>query len=155
MDSRKKQYSSYSVSLSFDSKSTMAIKNESRRLEGICGNFYLSDHSVPVHLTLGIFHCPEPELDKLKKVFDDFTKDFLRDQCQDCHRMILNFTGPDTFKNKVIFLKACQSPWLELLNRRLHNAMLKYFSPGANRNYLPENWYPHVALAVKLTPPSI
>ena len=26
-----------------------------------------------------------------------------------------------------------------------------HFAPGDNRNYLPENWVPHVALAVKLT----
>ena len=59
---------------------------------------------------------------------------------------------PDySFLDKVIFIKPEVDEKLARLNKLLHEKFLPHFEPGDNRNYLPENWYPHIALGVKLS----
>ena len=51
----------------------------------------------------------------------------------------------------MIFIKPEVDENLTSLNKLLHDKNLPQFEPADNRNYLPENWYPHIALGVKLT----
>lgn len=41
---------------------------------------------------------------------------------------------------------------LKTLNEILHQKFFPLFEAGSNKNYLPERWLPHAALAVKLRP---
>lgn len=147
-------YSTYAVSLCFDDGAAQSVKAVQERLAQICGNNFLIEHSVPPHVTLGVFHAEPGALSALQNAFAGFAKsarDVLGGQGLD-----LEFGGADCFLNKVLFLALKKdSPSLacvKRLNEILHQKFLPLFEAGDNRNYLPERWLPHAALAVKLTP---
>lgn len=142
---KEKDYETYAVTLYFDEKSTAKIKNAIKELSGISGNFFMTENEVPPHLTLGMFHCKKEDLERLEEVFKVFS-----DKIEKAFPVY--FSGVDTFKEKVLFLrlKAEAYKHLLLLNEILHSTFLPYFEAGGNKNYLPENWLPHVALLEKL-----
>ena len=149
------KHSTYAVSLCFDDGAAQSVKAVQERLAQICGNNFLIEHSVPPHVTLGAFHAEPDALPKLQKAFDDFAmsaRDVLGGKGLD-----LEFDGADCFLNKVLFLavkKDSQSfACVKRLNEILHQKFLPLFEAGDNKNYLPERWIPHAALAVKLAPP--
>ena len=148
-------YSTYAVSLCFDDAAAQSVKAVQERLAQICGNSFLIEHSVPPHVTLGVFHAEPGALSVLQNAFDGFAKsarDVLGGKGLD-----LEFGGADCFLNKVLFLAVKKdSPSLacvKRLNEILHQKFLPLFEAGDNKNYLPERWIPHAALAVKLAPP--
>ena len=147
-------YSTYAVSLCFDDAAAQSVKAVQEHLAQICANNFLIEHSVPPHVTLGVFHAEPGALSVLQNAFDDFAKsarDVLGGQGLD-----LEFDGADSFLDKVLFLalkKDSQSfACVKRLNEIIHQKFLPLFEAGDNRNYLPERWLPHAALAVKLTP---
>lgn len=148
------KHSTYAVSLCFEDGAAQSVKAVQECLAQICGNNFLIEHSVPPHVTLGVFHAEPGALSALQNAFDDFAmsaRDVLGDKGLD-----LEFGGADCFLDKVVFLAAKKdSPsfaYLKTLNEILHQKFLPLFEAGDNRNYLPERWLPHAALAVKLSP---
>ena len=148
------KHSTYTVSLCFDGGAAQRLVDAQKRLAQICGNNFLIEHSVPPHVTLGAFHAEPGALPGLQKAFDGFataSRDVLGGQGLD-----LEFGGTDSFLDKVVFLAAKKdSPSflsLKTLNEILRQKFLPLFEAGSNKNYLPERWLPHAALAVKLRP---
>ena len=148
------KHSTYAVSLCFDDAAAQSVKAVQARLAQICGNNFLIEHSVPPHVTLGVFHAEPGALSALQNAFDGFAKsarNVLGGKGLD-----LEFDGTDCFLNKVLFLavKKDSSSFacVKRLNEILHQKFLPLFEAGDNRNYLPERWLPHAALAVKLRP---
>lgn len=135
----------YAVSLYFDKKSSAEVLSCVRRVAEACGNFYMTEHEVPPHLTLGIFHASDGEVDKLKALFKEFAAAAGK-------AFQIEFDGVDSFLDKVAFLRIAEASRARLieLNTMLHKLFLASFEAGGNQNYLPQNWLPHVALAVKL-----
>ena len=147
-------HSTYAVSLCFDDAAAHSVKAVQERLAQICGNNFLIEHSVPPHVTLGVFHAEPGALSALQNAFDDFAmsaRDVLGGKGLD-----LEFGGTDSFLDKVLFLALKKdSPsfaCVKRLNEILHQKFLPLVEAGDNRHYLPERWLPHAALAVKLTP---
>lgn len=143
-------YSTYAVTLYFDDRDSAAISNLTERLAQVIVNDYMIANNVPPHLTLGMFHVEDDDLQKLDKVFSTFVET----ACKEVFaggQLELPFVGLDSFLDKVLFLKPAENEKLVSLNKLLHQMFVPHFAPGDNRNYLPENWVPHVALAVKLT----
>lgn len=140
----------YAITLYFDPATTNSIRTLTRDLAAITKNDYMIENSVPPHLTLGMFHAEDSKLENLKSLFSDFVNIVKADSEE--NDFPLSFAGPDNFLDKVIFLKPTDDcrPLLAHLNKLLHKLFLPAFEPADNRNYLPENWVPHVALAVKL-----
>ncbi|MBR4322005.1 2'-5' RNA ligase family protein [Treponema sp.] len=137
----------YSVSLILDNSSAEKILSAQKELARITQNDNLAKNPPPPHITLGFFHAKDEDFPKLKELFEEFSK-------SSGLAFDIDFGQPDSFLNKVIFLPVKKdSPSLvrlKSLNLALHEK-LSVFEAGANRNYLPENFFPHVALAVKLT----
>ena len=145
--SRKAARSTYAVSLCFDDFSADEIFALEKALAVAVGNDYLVKNAVPPHLTLGMFHVAEGDEAKVREAFEDFAKSV-------GHSFSLDFGGFDSFLEKVIFLLVKDgSPSFSRvkgLNSKLHEIFFA-FKPGGNKNYLPERFLPHVALAVKLS----
>ena len=93
-----------------------------------------------------MFHAGENDLPLLKKTFAEFA-----DKAA-VSGTAFSFAGVNSFCDKVIFLYPAEkaAAYFKELNSILHEMFLPYFKAGGNRNYLPCNWCPHVALAVKL-----
>ena len=141
-------FSTYALSLCFDKPSCERIRALVSELAQATGNDYLIKNDAPAHLTLGMFHVADENVPALRSAAADFAKEIGRS-------FSLSFGGTDSFLDKVIFLslKKDSASFLRLkeLNAALHQTLLPQFEPGGNRNYLPESFFPHVALAVKLT----
>ena len=140
----------YAITLYFDDKTTKQIRTLTSDLAAITSNDYMIANSVPPHLTLGMFHADDSELEKLEALFGEFVR-AVQNEFKE-RDFPITFAGPDNFLDKVIFLKpedTCRNN-LYHLNEQLHQIFLPHFEPADNRNYLPENWVPHVALGVKL-----
>ena len=137
----------YSVSLILDNSSAEKILSAQKELARITQNDNLAKNPPPPHITLGFFHAKDEDFPKLKELFEEFSNS--AGQAFD-----IDFGQPDSFLDKVIFLSVKKdSPALtrlKELNSTLHEKF-KVFEPGGNRNYTPERFFPHTALAVKLT----
>ena len=143
-------FSTYAITLYFDRDSTEKIRTLTAELAGVTENDYMVRNSVPPHLTLGMFHAEDDQEEKIKGLFKDFAGLAAKDVMTD-GKLEVDFSGVESFLDKVIFIKPEKNGVLCKLNRTLHDVFLERFEPADNRNYLPENWYPHIALAVKLT----
>ena len=145
MSRKNVSHSTYAVSLYFDGESASKISCCVKETAEASENFYLTEHEVPPHMTLGVFHASDDELEKLKSLFKEFASKIGR-------TFTVGFDGADSFLGKVIFLRISEESRTHLseLNSILHDFLLPDFEAGDNRNYLPQNWMPHVALAVKL-----
>ncbi len=148
MDKHTQFFSTYSVSLYFDDASAAQLRHAAERISLVTGNNYMIQHSVPPHITLGMFHAAENNLQLLKKVLADFA-----DKAA-VFSTVFSFSGVNSFYDKVIFLYPAEeaAAHFKELNLILHEMFLPLFEAGGNHNYLPCNWYPHTALAVKLNP---
>ncbi len=141
----------YAITLYFDQATTAQIRTLTADLAAVTTNDYMIANSVPPHLTLGMFHAEDADLQKLEALFGDFgaaVKDLFA-----CRDFPIAFAGPDNFLDKVIFLKpedACRDELCHL-NELLHKLFLPHFEAADNRNYLPGNWVTHVVRGVKLT----
>ena len=141
------------VSLCFDEEGAAEIGRCVRRVSDATGNDWLVRNEAPAHLTLGMFHVAEEEIPAFTEQFLAFARDADWGGA-------LEFSGADTFLDRVIFLRLAGdgsesgSSFSRMcaLNRRLHALVLSRFESGGNRNYEPERFFPHVALAVKLSP---
>ena len=145
--SDKNDFFTYAITLYFDEDTNRAIKELTTQLTDVTGNDYMTVNDVPPHLTLGMFHASEADAGKLKRLFSDFVS-----AAQDCGSSFeIFFSGFESFLDKVIFIKPEVDVKLALLNKLLHEKFLPAFEAADNRNDLPENWYPHIALGVKLS----
>ncbi len=141
-------YSTYSVSLTFDAAFSASAASLALSLSVATGSAVPGGNAAPVHLTLGMFHVADEHIPALRSLFSEFAEGIGRGSP-------LSFSTVDAFKEKVLFLAADAESGsqqkLMALNARLHELLLPRFEPGANRNYLPGSFFPHVALAAKLT----
>lgn len=142
-DGKTTERQTYAVSLYLDDAATDAISAVIQTLSEVTGNTQLTNPAVPPHITLGMFHASEDELVRLRALFDQFAAEFSRS-------FTVSFSGTESFADKVLFLSVKKSVRLTKMNARLHELVLPQFESGGNRNYLSENWFPHVALARKL-----
>ena len=137
----------YSVSLILDDSSAEKILSAQKELARITQNDNLAKNPPPPHITLGFFHAKDEDFPKLKELFEEFANS--AGQAFD-----IDFGQPDSFLDKVIFLSvkkdSASLPRLKSLNSALHEKF-SVFEAGGNRNYTPERFFPHTALAVKLT----
>lgn len=144
----------YAISLLPDQEAAAQIRTAVQELARHSGNNFMVEHAVPPHLTLGLFHAQETDLALLQELFKEFSERargvLQKDFC-------LEFFGADNFLDKVIFLSLGnpeeakkKNPALFELNAALHKIFLERFEPGDNRNYIPANWHPHIALSVKM-----
>ena len=145
--SDKNDFSTYAITLYFDDDTTTAIRMLTARLADITGNDYMTANSVPPHLTVGMFHVNNADVGELKALFEEFVSEAREGESS----FDISFSGYESFLDKVIFIKPEVDETLERLNKLLHESFLPHFEPADNRNYLPGNWYPHIALGVKLS----
>lgn len=146
-DSQKSESRTYSVSLILDQLSAEKILSAQKELSQVTQNDHLTKNPSLPHITLGFFHATDEDFPKLKAAFEEYAKSA-------GHSFEIDFGQPDSFLDKVIFLpiKKDSSSFahLKALNATLHEKFT-VFEAGGNRNYTPERFFPHTALAVKLT----
>ena len=136
----------FAISLMLDGTSSAAVRSTKRKLADTAGA-KCSACTEP-HITLGMFHTEEERMDEVRYLFSKFTE-----ETRSAFR--IDFAGAGSFNEKVIFLSIDNSneshSEIARLNAVAHDIFLPRFKAGANRNYLPRNFFPHVALATRLS----
>ncbi len=151
MNKNENTFLTYAVTLYFDDETSGAIRGLTKELADVTGNTYMIQNDVPPHLTLGMFHVIEAGQEKLKKLFVEFVEK-ARLEILAGQDFEISFGVFEDFVGKVIFIKIEKEELLAGVNKLLHDMFVPHFEAGDNRNYLPENWYPHITLGFKLAP---
>lgn len=145
----------YAISLFFDDDSTQNLNSLINSIAEITENFYVVENRIPPHITLGMFKGTKESEEKLcefiKKMNEDFNLDFLE--------KTIALDKLDFFNNKIAVLCSSQKKdckeisFLYELNKNLHNLLLPLpdFAAACNNLYLPENYFPHCAVASGLS----
>ena len=140
-------YETYAVSLGFDDAASENIRALVDALCGATGNAVLADRAVPAHMTLGMFHAPAADEERLCAAARAFAEDVSR-------AFTVSFVRVAAFLDKVLFLSVGEGTEsfsrLSDLNARLHESFFCGVAPGGNGNYRAGRFVPHVALALKL-----
>lgn len=136
----------FAISLMLNGTSSAAVRSTQRKLAEAAG-VKCSACTEP-HITLGMFHTNEERMDEVRCLFGKFTE-----EVRSAFR--IDFAGAGSFNEKVIFLSIDNGneshSEIARLNAVAHDIFLPRFEAGANRNYLPRNFFPHVALATRLS----
>ena len=149
MNKHEQNFLTYAVTLYFDDESSERLRELTKGLADVTGNNYMIQNDVPPHLTLGMFHVNEADEDKLKKLFGEFVEK-ARTEILAGKEFMISFGVFEDFVGKVIFRKIEKDELLAGVNKLLHDIFVPHFEAGDNKNYLPENWYPHITLSFKL-----
>ena len=131
----------YAIVLYFDDVTNASINEIIKNVAIISGNNYMVEVNIPPHITIGSFLSGDySELCKgIENIVDHI------------ERGTVKFDSIKAFEPRVMFMSPINDTILEQLNELVHDQFLKNFLPADNDNYLPENWIPHCALAVRLS----
>lgn len=153
----------YAISLFFDEQSTEKLTSLIKSVAEITDNFYVVKNNIPPHITLAMFKektqpqqsvQTEQNLQKLKDYISKLNLDLKNTFSQNK----INLDNLEIFKNKNIFLHSTefttenkQNNLIFSINAKLHNNLHTNFTPASNNLYLPQNYFPHCAIATGLT----
>ena len=133
----------YAIALYFDKATADYFCNIINAIARSGGNNYMVDTKIPPHITISFF-CAEKieQIEKIKNELDNNLADFTAGD--------VIWTSLGIFVPAVIFAAPVLSEYL--LNACINaNKIVEPFSEvGDYGHYLPFNWVPHTALAVKL-----
>lgn len=135
----------YSISLFFDEEGQDYLNDLIKQVAHVTGNNYMVDNEVPPHITLGMFKTDNTHIDGLITIVEKVAKVSGEIKLRNLEAV--------TFRNKLLIIKPddCAGSLLNLLNKELHTRCLQKFSPGCNNLYIPEFFFPHIAIASGLT----
>lgn len=130
----------YAVVLYFDEKSSEKLNEGIRKISDVSNNHYMVDVRIPPHITIAAFSCEDPT--RLLKKVGDFAGQIMP--------FSVEFDRTGAFGTRVLFASPIKDEWLKKINEKVHELLLWEFEPADNENYIPQNWIPHCALAVRL-----
>ena len=130
----------YAVVLYFDAGANDAFKTIIHDMAVAASNDYMIDVNITPHITVGSF-LSDDHVEMLSRV-EEITKHL--------ERFSLTFDCIKAFEPHVLFASPIKDLNLDHANRLVHEAFLTDYIPADHNHYLPENWIPHCALAVKL-----
>lgn len=130
----------YAIILRFDSESE-------RRLNGIINaivqhgvNRYMLDTQIPPHVTIAYF-----ETETITPILD-----VLSDYCDTCKPGDVYWASLGAFAPAVLFAAPVLSEYLLNACIETNRLTAPHAAPGDHGHYLPYQWVPHTALAVRL-----
>lgn len=131
----------YLISIYFDQKSDRQIQNYINAVERVTGNTFMTDNSVPPHITIAAFETMSENT--AKRIFDSIA--------QKVGANMINWVSIGTFLPSVIYITP-------VLNEYLHNVCEVAYKEldgiegvRVDKKYAPFNWIPHATIAKKLS----
>lgn len=111
----------------------------------VTGCDYMKQSKIPPHVTVsGLVSDNEAALlQEMEKIAESMTKSFVW------------FANIGVFNPLVIYLGPVMNEFLQNTCRVVNERLLKYADVGNKGQYLPNQWVPHAAIAVKLTPAAL
>ncbi len=132
----------YAVVFYFDNTTEQRIQTLITDVAICTGNSYMTDVGIPPHLTIGMYRSDDEE--RIKSEFE---------RCADeitCGEVFWASIG--IFNPHVLFLAPVLNEYLQRSCELVNRAMSQIADVGDFGHYMPYQWVPHTAIAVKLTP---
>ena len=131
----------YAVTLEFDKESEEKIQKMIDEVSLATGCDYMKTAGIPPHVTLSVIISDNEEalLSQMEDIAGRLKKGSV------------TFANIGVFNPLVIYLGPVMNEFLLEGCKLVNESMLKYSQVGNHGNYLPNQWVPHAAVAVKLS----
>lgn len=135
----------YAVTLKFDKETEKTIQNLIDEVAKKTGCDYMKQINIPPHVTVCALVSDKEEalLVEMENIVKLINEDMIW------------FANIGVFNPLVIYLGPVLNEYLQNTCSLVNERLLKYADVGNRGQYLPNQWVPHAAIAVKLTPPAL
>lgn len=135
----------YAVTLEFDTESRDKIQWMIDEVAKVTGCDYMKRSNIPPHVTVSALVSDNESalLSEMESIVASISKDSVW------------FVNIGVFNPFVIYLGPVMNEFLQNTCRTVNDRLLKYAEVGNRGRYLPNQWVPHAAIAVKLTPDAL
>lgn len=135
----------YAVTLKFDNETENRIQELIDEVAKLTGCDYMKQTKIPPHVTVSSLVSDNEAalLSEMENIAETMNKDFVW------------FVNIGVFNPFVIYLGPVMNEFLQDTCRTVNERLLKYAEVGNGGRYLPNQWIPHAAVAVKLTPDTL
>ncbi len=135
----------YAVTLEFDKETANKIQALIDEVAEKTGCDYMKQSKIPPHVTVSALVSDNEEalISEMESIAETMKKDFIW------------FANIGVFNPFVIYLGPVMNEFLHNTCKTVNEGVLKYAEVGNRGNYLPYQWVPHAAIAVKLTPEAL
>lgn len=106
------------------------------------GNNYMIEHSIPPHITLSLFHKENDDKEQILSIFDR------NDLGLKNGTVFLASIG--IFNPSVLFIAPIVNDYLIEIHSRVNSLLKNIIDIQFDKNYLHNQWVPHISIAVKL-----
>ena len=131
----------YAVTLEFDKETENKIQELIDDVAKITGCDYMKQSKIPPHITVSarVSDNEQALVSEMESIAEAMKKDYIW------------FANIGVFNPLVIYLGPVMNEFLHSTCKTVNERLLKYADVGNRGNYLPFQWVPHAAIAVKLT----
>ena len=135
----------YAVTLEFDKETESKIYEMMKLVAGKTGCDYMMKCNIPPHVTVSAIISDQEEklIEEMEKIAKDMKKSSI------------NFANIGIFNPFVIYLGPVMNEFLQNTCKHVNEKLLQYSEVGNRSRYLPNQWVPHAAIAVKLGPDTL
>lgn len=135
----------YAVTLEFDKETENKIQEMIDEVARVTGCDYMKQSKIPPHVTVSALVSDNEEalLSEMDSIAESMTKDFIW------------FANIGIFNPFVVYLGPVMNEFLQNTCKTVNENLLKYADVGNRGRYLPNQWVPHAAIVVKLTPETL
>ena len=132
----------YAVTLEFDKETENKIQEMIDEVARATGYDYMKQSKIPPHVTVSALVSDNEAalLSEMESIAETLNKGSVF------------FASIGIFNPLVIYLGPVMNEFLQDTCRTVNERLLKYAEVGNKGQYLPNQWVPHMAIAVKLTP---
>lgn len=135
----------YAVTLEFDKETENKIQQMIDEVARVTGCDYMKQSKIPPHVTVSALVSDNEAalLLEMESIAKTLNKGFVF------------FANIGVFNPLVIYLGPVMNEFLQDTCRTVNERLLKYAEVGSRGRYMPNQWVPHTAIAVKLTPDAL
>ena len=135
----------YAVTLEFDKETENKIQEMIDEVARATGYDYMKQSKIPPHVTVSALEGDNEAalLSEMESIAETLNKGSVF------------FANIGIFNPLVIYLGPVMNEFLQDTCRTVNERLLQYASVGNRGRYLPNQWVPHTAIAVKLTPDAL
>lgn len=135
----------YAITLEFDRETKFRIQELIDEVAKVTGCDYMKQSKIPPHITVSALVSENEDALLLE----------MENIAESMKKSSICFASIGVFNPLVIYLSPIMNEFLQNTCRTVNERLLKYAEVGNKGRYLPNQWVPHAAIAVKLTPDAL
>ncbi len=135
----------YAITLEFDKETENKIQEMIDEVAKVTGCDYMKQSKIPPHVTVSALVSDNESalVTEMEMIAEELNAGAIW------------FANIGVFNPLVIYLGPVMNEFLQDTCRTVNERLLKYAEVGNRGRYLPNQWVPHAAIVVKLTPDAL